>query len=154
MLGGALLLHVLAAVTALAAPRLLGNLVEAVEQGTTTGYVDRVLMVLAGFLVAQTVLTRYARYVSQVLGEQVLADLREDFVDNALGAARRGRGVGRVRRPADPHQPRRRPARLVGADGAAGVDDRGGHRRADLRSPRSASAGGSRCRACSACRRW
>ncbi|ANH36744.1 putative multidrug resistance ABC transporter ATP-binding/permease protein YheI [Nocardioides dokdonensis FR1436] len=85
MLGGALLLHVLAALTALAAPRLLGNLVEAVEKGTTTGYVDRVLMVLAAFLVAQTVLTRYARYISQVLGEQVLADLREDFVDNALG---------------------------------------------------------------------
>ncbi|MDO3396746.1 ABC transporter ATP-binding protein [Nocardioides sp. SOB44] len=84
MLFGALGLHVLAAVAALAAPRLLGDLVEAVEQGTTTGYVDRVLMVLAGFLVAQTVLTRYARYVSQVLGEQVLADLREDFVDNAL----------------------------------------------------------------------
>ena len=84
MLFGALALHVLAAVAALAAPRILGDLVAAVEQGTTTGYVDRVLMVLAGFLVAQTVLTRYARYVSQVLGEQVLADLREDFVDNAL----------------------------------------------------------------------
>ena len=33
---------------------------------------------------SQTVLTRYARYVSQVLGEQVLAELREDFVGNAL----------------------------------------------------------------------
>ena len=32
----------------------------------------------------QTVLTRYARYVSQVLGEQVLAELREDFVGNTL----------------------------------------------------------------------
>ena len=29
-------------------------------------------------------LTRYARYVSQVLGEQVLAELREDFVANTL----------------------------------------------------------------------
>ena len=29
-------------------------------------------------------LTRYARYVSQVLGEQVLAELREDFVGNTL----------------------------------------------------------------------
>ena len=36
------------------------------------------------FLVAQTVLTRYARYVSQALGEQVLAELREDFVANTL----------------------------------------------------------------------
>ena len=40
----------------------------------------------------------------------------------------RRRRVGRLRRPADPHQPRRRPARLVGADGAARVDDRGDHR--------------------------
>ena len=35
-------------------------------------------------MLVQTVLTRYARYVSQVLGEQVLAELREDFVGNAL----------------------------------------------------------------------
>ena len=35
-------------------------------------------------MLVQTVLTRYARYVSQALGEQVLAELREDFVGNAL----------------------------------------------------------------------
>jgi ABC-type multidrug transport system fused ATPase/permease subunit len=81
---GALGLHVLAAVAGLAAPRLLGDLVEAVEDGTTVGAVDRTILVLASFLVAQTVLTRYARLVSQVLGEQVLAELREDFVANAL----------------------------------------------------------------------
>ena len=84
MLGGTLTLHVLAALAALAAPRLLGNLVEAVESGTTTGYVDRVVALLAVFLVLQTVLTRYARYLSQVLGETVLAQLREDFVGNVL----------------------------------------------------------------------
>ena len=85
LLWTALALHGLAALTALAAPRLLGDLVEAVEQGTTAGYVDRVVLLLAGFLVAQAVLTRFARYLSQVLGEQVLAELREDFVGNALG---------------------------------------------------------------------
>jgi ABC-type multidrug transport system fused ATPase/permease subunit len=58
--------------------------VQAVDEGTTVGHVDRVVMLLAGFLVAQTVLTRYARLTSQVLGEQVLAELREDFVGNAL----------------------------------------------------------------------
>jgi ABC-type multidrug transport system fused ATPase/permease subunit len=84
MLGGSLTLHVLAALTALAAPRLLGDLVEAVDEGTTTAYVDQVVMWLAGFLVVQTVLTRYARFLSQALGEQVLARLREDFVSNAL----------------------------------------------------------------------
>ena len=84
MLWGAVTLHVLAALAGLAAPRLLGGLVEAVENGTTAAHVDRVALALAGFLLAQTVLTRYARYLSQVLGEQVLAELREDFVGNTL----------------------------------------------------------------------
>nr|WP_157344945.1 ABC transporter ATP-binding protein [Nocardioides sp. MAH-18] len=84
MLYGALALHVSAALAGLAAPRLLGGLVESVEQGTTAHHVDTIVALLAGFLVVQTVLTRFARYLSQVLGEQVLAELREDFVDNTL----------------------------------------------------------------------
>src|SRR3712207_3878257 len=75
---------VLAALAGLAAPRLLGGLVEAVNDGTTVDHVDTVILTLAGFVLLQTVLTRYARLVSQVLGEQVLAELREDFVGNAL----------------------------------------------------------------------
>jgi len=84
MLWGALALHVGAAVAALAAPRLLGDLVQSVEGGTTTAVVDRIVLLLALFLVVQTVLTRYARFLSQALGERVLAELREDFVGNAL----------------------------------------------------------------------
>jgi ABC-type multidrug transport system fused ATPase/permease subunit len=84
LLGSALGLHGLAALAALAAPRLLGELVESVERGTTVAAVDRIVLFLAGFVVLQTVLTRYARLVSQVLGEQLLAELREDFVGNAL----------------------------------------------------------------------
>ncbi len=84
VLSGALSLHVLAALSGLAAPALLGGLVGAVEQGTTTGHVDRIIFALAVFLLLQTVFTRYARYVSQSLGEQVLAELREDFVENTL----------------------------------------------------------------------
>lgn len=80
----ALALHVLAAVAGLAAPRLIGDLVEAVATGTTVSHVDKVIMVLAVFLAAQTVLTRYARYVSFTFGEEVLADLREDFVEQSL----------------------------------------------------------------------
>ncbi len=84
LIGTALALHGLAAVAGLAAPRLLGDLVEDVKDGTSLGHVNTVAILLAGFLVAQTVLTRFARLVSQVLGEQVLAELREDFVDNTL----------------------------------------------------------------------
>ncbi|KRF18912.1 multidrug ABC transporter ATP-binding protein [Nocardioides sp. Soil797] len=84
MLWLALGLHALAAVAALAAPRLLGQLVESVEKGTTVSHVNTVALLLAGFLLVQTVLTRQARYVSQSLGEEVLAELREDFVENTL----------------------------------------------------------------------
>ena len=81
---GAVVLNVAAALAALAGPRILGNLVEAVENGTTLAHVDKTILVLAAFLVTQTVLTRYARYLSFVLGEKVLAELRQDFVENTL----------------------------------------------------------------------
>ena len=80
----ALLLHVFAAVAGLAAPRLIGDLVEDVATGTTTGHVDTIIVVIAVFLLAQTLLTRYARYVSFAFGELALAELREDFVEQAL----------------------------------------------------------------------
>ncbi len=84
LLWSAVGLHVSAAAAALAAPRLLGDLVQGVEEGTTTAHVDRVVIWLAVFLVLQSVLTRFARYRSQVMGELVLAELREDFVANTL----------------------------------------------------------------------
>jgi ABC-type multidrug transport system fused ATPase/permease subunit len=84
MVWGSAALHVAAALAALAAPRLLGDLVESVDKGTTVAAVDRTVLLLAGFLLLQTVLTRYARYLSFVTGERVLAELREDFVENTL----------------------------------------------------------------------
>ena len=71
LLWTALALHIGAALAGLAAPRLLGDLVQSVDEGTTVGHVDRIVIALAVFLVVQTVLTRYARLTSQVLGEQV-----------------------------------------------------------------------------------
>jgi ABC-type multidrug transport system fused ATPase/permease subunit len=79
-----IVLHTVAAVTGLAGPRLLGALVQSVEQGTTTAHVDQVALLLAGFILVQTVVTRWARVRSYVLGEQVLADLREDFLARTL----------------------------------------------------------------------
>ena len=83
-LGVALGLHILAAIAGLAAPRLIGDLVQAVASGTTVSTVDKTVMALAVFLLAQTVLTRYARYASYGFGEEVLAELREDFVRQSL----------------------------------------------------------------------
>ncbi len=83
-LGLALSLHVLAAVAGLAAPRLIGDLVQAVNDGTTVSHVDKTIIAIAVFLLAQTMLTRYARFVSFAFGEKVLAELREDFVQQSL----------------------------------------------------------------------
>ena len=77
-------LNALAALAGLVGPFLLGVLVEAVDQGTTTGYVDRVIAVLAVSVIAQTVLTWFARRASFVLSEQVFAYLREDFMRQVL----------------------------------------------------------------------
>jgi len=81
---GGLALHGLAATAGLVAPRILGDIVESVQQGTTLGHVNNLALVIAVALVVQTVVTRYARYVSFVTGERVLAELREDFVENTL----------------------------------------------------------------------
>ncbi len=83
-LGLALGLHALAAIAGLAAPRLLGDLVETVERGAATVAVDRIAVAIAGFVVAQAVLVRFAYLASARLGERVLAELREDFVDRVL----------------------------------------------------------------------
>ncbi len=83
-IGGTVLLHVLAAVAGLAAPRLIGNLVQDVSSGTTESTVDKTIVTIAVFLLAQTLLTRYARYASFALGERILAELRENFVKQSL----------------------------------------------------------------------
>ncbi len=80
----AVALHILAAMAGLVAPWLMGDLVQQVSTGTTMSSVDKIVAAIAVFLLAQTVLTRYARYLSFALGETVLADLREDFVKQAL----------------------------------------------------------------------
>ncbi|MEE6260464.1 ABC transporter ATP-binding protein [Plantactinospora sonchi] len=77
-------LHALAAITGLAAPRLLGELVERVSAGTTTVTVDRVALAIGGFVLAQAVLIRFAHFASARLGERVLAELREEFVERIL----------------------------------------------------------------------
>jgi ABC-type multidrug transport system fused ATPase/permease subunit len=79
-----LLAHTAAAIAGLAGPRLLGGLVQSVQDGTTVQHVDDIAILLAVFILVQTVLTQWARTRSFVLGEQILADLREDFLDRVL----------------------------------------------------------------------
>jgi ABC-type multidrug transport system fused ATPase/permease subunit len=84
LVGAMVALHCAATLAGLAAPALVGRLVEAVRDGTTTAYVDRTLLLLLAALVAQTLLTRAARYRGFVFGEVTLAELREGFVRDSL----------------------------------------------------------------------
>ncbi|GAB7048646.1 ABC transporter ATP-binding protein [Catenuloplanes indicus] len=83
-LGVMLGLHGLGALCGLASPWLLGELVEIIRAGGTAGTLDRVGLALAGFVIVQSVLVYFARYASARLGERVLAELREEFVDRVL----------------------------------------------------------------------
>jgi ABC-type multidrug transport system fused ATPase/permease subunit len=77
-------LHVLAAIAGLVGPRLLGELVEAIQHRTGLGTINRIGATIAGFVVLQAVLVRFAQLASARLGERVLARLREEFVDRIL----------------------------------------------------------------------
>ncbi len=77
-------LHAAAAASGLAGPPILGRLVESVRHGTTHAHIDKLVLVLACFLLAQTVLTWLARRASFVLSEKMFAELREDFMRRVL----------------------------------------------------------------------
>ncbi|MGC5330811.1 ABC transporter ATP-binding protein [Micromonospora sp. DT62] len=83
-LGAALGLHALAAAAGLVAPWLLGDLVEGISRGTSGVTVDRIAVLIAGFVLVQSVLVRFAHLASARLGERVLAELREEFVDRIM----------------------------------------------------------------------
>src|SRR6476469_420012 len=78
-------LHAAAATAGLAGPLLLGALVQSVQDGTTTAHVDKIVGLLAVFLVVETILTWFARRASFVLSEKMFAELREDFMRRVLG---------------------------------------------------------------------
>jgi ABC-type multidrug transport system fused ATPase/permease subunit len=81
---GAVGLHAAAALAGLAGPPLLGAIVDAVGRGTTAGHVDRLALAVLVALVVQVGLVVMARQASYVLGERVLAELREEFLDRVL----------------------------------------------------------------------
>jgi ABC-type multidrug transport system fused ATPase/permease subunit len=83
-LAGAVGLHVLAAIAGLVGPRLLGDLVEQIQHHAAPAVIDRLAGAIAGFVVLQAVLVRFAYLASARLGEGVLASLREEFVERVL----------------------------------------------------------------------
>ncbi|MFD0021235.1 ABC transporter ATP-binding protein [Streptomyces sp. NPDC058382] len=74
------LLNTVAVVASIAGPYLLGGLVEDLSDGVTDLHLERTAVIFAIALVIQTVVTRMMRLRSAMLGEEMLADLREDFL--------------------------------------------------------------------------
>ncbi|MET7644379.1 ABC transporter ATP-binding protein [Streptomyces sp. NPDC005426] len=73
-------LNCVAVISSIAGPYLLGGLVEDLSDGVTDLHLGRTAAVFALALVIQTVVTRMMRLRSAMLGEEMLADLREDFL--------------------------------------------------------------------------
>ncbi|NIH86464.1 ABC transporter ATP-binding protein [Amycolatopsis granulosa] len=72
----------LATVAGLAGPQILGHLVDLAASGG--GPIDLLALAFVVVLVAQAVLKRLARFRAGILGERVLAETREGFVERAL----------------------------------------------------------------------
>ncbi|MPZ80655.1 MAG: ATP-binding cassette domain-containing protein [Actinophytocola sp.] len=80
-----LLTTCLAAVAGLAAPWLIGRIVNQVGGGRPeTSTVDLLALAIVGFAVAHVLLTRISHYLAHRFAERALARLREEFVDRTL----------------------------------------------------------------------
>ncbi|MFC9590188.1 ABC transporter ATP-binding protein [Streptomyces sp. NPDC056944] len=74
------------AVTAsMAGPYLLGSVVDGLADGARDLHLERTVALFAVALLVQTVFTRLVRLRGAMLGEEMLADLREDFLVRAVG---------------------------------------------------------------------
>lgn len=77
--------NAVAVIASIVGPYLLGGLVEDLSNGVADLHLERTAAVFALALVAQTVFTRMMRLRSAMLGEEMLADLREDFLVRSVG---------------------------------------------------------------------
>ena len=79
------LVNTIAALSGMVGPWLLGNVVQKLSQGNTDVKLPYVVIGFLCALVVQTVFVRWTRLRGAVLGEEMLADLREDFLVRAVG---------------------------------------------------------------------
>ncbi|MFE1384286.1 ABC transporter ATP-binding protein [Streptomyces sp. NPDC058740] len=69
-----------AVLASMAGPALLGSVVERLTDGARELHLERTAVLFAVALLVQTVFTRLVRLRGAMLGEEMLADLREDFL--------------------------------------------------------------------------
>ncbi|MEV1046391.1 ABC transporter ATP-binding protein [Streptomyces sp. NPDC049916] len=77
--------NAVAVIASITGPYLLGALVEDLSAGVSDLHLERTVAVFALALVVQTVFTRSMRLRGAMLGEEMLADLREDFLVRSVG---------------------------------------------------------------------
>ncbi|MEU5919852.1 ABC transporter ATP-binding protein [Streptomyces sp. NPDC047141] len=77
--------NAVAVIASMAGPYLLGSVVEGLADGARDLHLERTVALFAGALLVQTVFTRLVRLRGAMLGEEMLADLREDFLVRAVG---------------------------------------------------------------------
>ncbi|TDW71215.1 ABC transporter ATP-binding protein [Kribbella pratensis] len=79
------LVNAVAALSGMVGPWLLGNVVEKLSQGHTDVNLPYVVTGFVIALVVQTIFVRLTRLRGAVMGEEMLADLREDFLVRSVG---------------------------------------------------------------------
>ncbi|MEV0598255.1 ABC transporter ATP-binding protein [Streptomyces sp. NPDC050315] len=77
--------NAVAVVASVVGPYLLGGLVEDLADGARSLHLERTIGLFALALVIQTVFVRMVRLRGAMLGERMLADLREDFLVRSVG---------------------------------------------------------------------
>ncbi|MET9518213.1 ABC transporter ATP-binding protein [Streptomyces sp. NPDC002994] len=77
--------NAVAVIASMAGPYLLGSLVEDLAAGARELHLERTAAIFALALLVQTLFTGQMRLRAAMLGEEMLADLREDFLVRAVG---------------------------------------------------------------------
>jgi ABC-type multidrug transport system fused ATPase/permease subunit len=77
-------LNSVAATASIVGPQVLGDLVEQIRNGVSESYINKAALIFLAALLVQTAFTRWARIRGAILGESILADLREDFLTRVV----------------------------------------------------------------------
>ncbi|MFJ4907979.1 ABC transporter ATP-binding protein [Streptomyces sp. NPDC093249] len=77
--------NAVAVIASMVGPYLLGSVVDALASGAHEVHLERTVALFAGALLVQTLFVRLVRLRGAMLGEEMLADLREDFLVRAVG---------------------------------------------------------------------
>ena len=82
--GTAVGLHAVGAAAGLVGPWVLGEVVQSLSTGSTDAYITRAVLFYLAALLVQSLFTGLSRLRGGILGEEILADLREDFLVRSI----------------------------------------------------------------------